>query len=97
LDNATDTGKTGNVSYAVGSASGPIKTADLQFAGFTVKDQIFMSAEDNESGSNFGIIGLGPNSGSVWFNEFDNKSIADTTLTRIFTQNATTQMYITST
>jgi hypothetical protein len=96
LDNATSTGQNGNISYAVGSASGPIETADLEFAGYTVKDQVFMSATDNDSGSNFGILGLGPNSGSVWFNELGNASSADTALTRIFLQNATTQMYITS-
>jgi hypothetical protein len=97
LSSATDTGKTDTINYAVGSASGSLKTADLDFAGYTVKDQMLMTATDNTAGFEFGVIGLGPNSGSEWFRTFDNNSVADTALTRIFAGNTSSQMFITTT
>ena len=41
VPNAKDTGKTGTVNYAIGGTRGPIKTAKLEFEGFTIDNQAF--------------------------------------------------------
>jgi hypothetical protein len=88
LENATQTGKSATIHYAVGEAIGNLQKADLNFAGYTVNDQVFMSPSITPTGFKFGIMGLGPNSGSEWFKTFDNDSAADTAITRIFAANA---------
>jgi hypothetical protein len=97
LENATQTGKSATIHYAVGEAIGNLQKADLNFAGYTVNDQVFMSPSITPTGFKFGIMGLGPNSGSEWFKTFDNDSAADTAITRIFASNASSQMFITTT
>jgi hypothetical protein len=41
VPNAKSTGKNAKVVYAVGEADGPIMTADLVFADYTISDQAF--------------------------------------------------------
>ncbi|KAJ6549500.1 aspartic peptidase domain-containing protein [Mycena sp. CBHHK59/15] len=90
------TGKTTSISYASGGATGPVKTASLKFAGFTVPDQAFMEVppdSDHQVGS--GLIGLGPSVGSVIYTAFDAETEGNTVLDSIFIQNMTTPNYIT--
>ncbi|KAJ7673535.1 aspartic peptidase domain-containing protein [Mycena rosella] len=94
----TDLGKSLSLSYAVGSASGNIHTAQLTFDGYTVEDQAFLlvaNASSFSSDSAYdGLVGLGPNEGSQIQNKIDS-SAGDTMLNRIFSQNKTTSNYIT--
>jgi hypothetical protein len=88
-------GKTGSITYVAGTASGALKSADLGVAGYTVKDQVFMAAEENHTGQQFGVFGLGPNVASTWVQTL-NSSAASNALTRIFAANASSQLYITT-
>ncbi|KAJ6585305.1 acid protease [Mycena capillaripes] len=94
----TDTGKSLSLSYAVGSASGNIHTAELKFDTFTVEDQAFLQVANSSSFSTDsafdGLIGLGPNEGSAIQDKLDGDA-GDTMLNRIFQQNKTTANYIT--
>jgi hypothetical protein len=94
----TDTGKGLSLSYAVGSASGNIHTAQLVFDNFTVENQAFLQVNDASSFSSDsafdGLIGLGPNEGSAIQEKLDGDA-GDTMLNRIFQQNKTTANYIT--
>ncbi|KAI1794873.1 aspartic peptidase A1 [Ganoderma leucocontextum] len=101
VSNAKDLGKSVSLSYAVGNAAGDIYTADLQFANYTVTDQAFLLVQDTSSFSvditsqgYEGLIGLGPNTGSVIRDKVDDAS-GDSVLDRIFTQNTTTANYLT--
>jgi hypothetical protein len=58
-----------------------------------VKDTSSFSANITAQGYD-GLIGLGPNSGSVILDKLDQGSAGDTPLNRIFSQNKTTQNYI---
>jgi len=94
----TDTGKSLSLSYAVGSASGNIHTAQLQFDNYTVEDQAFLQVADASSftsDSSFnGLVGLGPSEGSSIQDKIDGTA-GDTMLNRIFQQDKTTSNYIT--
>jgi len=97
---ATETGKSTTLSYAVGQAKGNILTATLQFDNYTVDNQAFLLVTDTSSFSTdiyeqgyAGLIGLGPNSGSVIRSKVDSDA-GDAVLNRIFEQNKTTQNYI---
>ncbi|KAF7364913.1 Aspartic peptidase A1 [Mycena venus] len=94
----TDTGKGLSLAYAVGSASGNIHTAQLEFDGYTVQDQAFLQVADASSFSTDdafdGLIGLGPNVGSAIHDKLDGDA-GSTMLNRIFSQNKTTSNYIT--
>ncbi|KAH9851502.1 acid protease [Lenzites betulinus] len=101
VPNAKDVGKSVSLSYAVGNAAGDVYTADLSLAGYTVKDQAFLLVEDTSSFSvNIssqgyeGLIGLGPNTGSVIRDKLDDAT-GDSVLDRIFSQNATAANYLT--
>ncbi|KAI0784762.1 acid protease [Abortiporus biennis] len=101
VPNTKDTGKSVSLSYAVGNAAGDINTADLTFNGYTVPDQAYLLVKNTSSFSldikaqGFeGLIGLGPNSGSSVRDEIDNDS-GDSVLTRIFSQNTTSQNFLT--
>jgi hypothetical protein len=96
VPNADVTGQNATIQYAKGAATGPVKTADLEIAGVTVKAQAFLNALENDSGSP-GIIGLGPATGSVIFNKFQGDAEASPPLDRIFGQNKTSQRFITTT
>ncbi|KAI0675315.1 acid protease [Trametes maxima] len=92
---AKDTGKAATVNYAIGSTTGPVKSATLQFEGFTVKDQAFIEQPvDSDHPDHQGIIGLGPSSGSVVQAEFS-QGAGDPVLDRIFRQNSSTPNFMT--
>ncbi|PCH39891.1 acid protease [Wolfiporia cocos MD-104 SS10] len=96
VPNSKDTGKTSGVAYAVGAVSGPIKTATLDFLGYTVDNQAFLNIEANSNNqtSGTGLIGLGPHTGSQ-IQETLGNGTGDPALDRIFQQNKTTPNYIT--
>ncbi|KAJ7078652.1 aspartic peptidase A1 [Mycena epipterygia] len=98
VPSTTDLGKSLSLSYAVGSASGDIHSAQLEFDGYTVPDQAFLlvaNASSFSSDSAFdGLVGLGPNEGSQIQAKLDS-SAGDSMLNRIFQQNKTTSNYIT--
>ncbi|KAJ7079760.1 aspartic peptidase A1 [Mycena belliarum] len=93
-----DLGKSLSLSYAVGSASGTVKSAQLQFDGFTVEDQAFLLVPDRSSFSKDtsfdGLLGLGPNEGSVIHDKLDSAA-GDSMINRIFSQNKSASNYIT--
>jgi hypothetical protein len=98
---STDTGKSTTLSYAVGQAAGDINTATLTFDNYTVDKQAFLLVTNTSSFSTditsqgySGLVGLGPNSGSVIRQKVGDAS-GDSMLNRIFQQNQTTQNYIT--
>ncbi|KAJ7143496.1 aspartic peptidase domain-containing protein [Mycena crocata] len=89
------TGKQGTISYASGGATGPIKTAPLDFAGYTVPNQAFLEVPpDSEHPVGQGLIGLGPSSGSIVYDAFEKEDQGNTVLDSIFIQNTTTPNYI---
>ncbi|KAH9007245.1 aspartic peptidase domain-containing protein [Lactarius hatsudake] len=93
---AKDTGADASIQYAIGSAAGPVKTAQLEILGFTVPDQAFIevpSGVDAPEGT--GLIGLGPNIGSHVHDALNDLPAGDTPLDRIFRQNLTTPNYLT--
>ncbi|TDL30218.1 acid protease [Rickenella mellea] len=102
VPNARDSGKTAKLEYAVGEASGHINFAPLTFDNYTVPDQAFLQVTNTSSfttdisklGFN-GLLGLGPNSGSVIRKgiKSDNNS-GDSLTSRIFQQNRTTSNFI---
>ncbi|KAI0771200.1 acid protease [Trametes elegans] len=98
---AKDVGKSVSLSYAVGRAAGDVYTANLQLANYTVQNQAFLLVQDTSSFSvdiksqgYEGLIGLGPNTGSVIRDKLDESS-ADSVLDRIFSQNTTSANYLT--
>ncbi|KAJ7451632.1 aspartic peptidase A1 [Mycena latifolia] len=99
VPSTTDLGKSISLSYAVGSASGNIHSAQLQFDGYTVDDQAFLLVADRSSFSSDtafdGLVGLGPNEGSVIYDKLDSSAAGETMLNRIFSLNKTTSNYIT--
>ncbi|KAI0755224.1 acid protease [Daedaleopsis nitida] len=95
VPNAKNTGKTAKVTYAVGEVEGPILEAQLDFAGYTVNDQAFISvSESSENPSGTGLIGLGPNFGSQVSDAISDAS-GDAVLDRIFVQDTSTPNFIT--
>ncbi|PIL36177.1 hypothetical protein GSI_01837 [Ganoderma sinense ZZ0214-1] len=95
VNGAKDTGKTGSVTYAIGSTKGPIKTATVEFEGFKVADQVFIEQPaDSTHSAGAGIVGLGPG-GASNIQEIIASSAGDPILDRIFRQNTSTPNYIT--
>ncbi|KAI1794874.1 acid protease [Ganoderma leucocontextum] len=95
VPNAQNTGKAAKVTYAVGGVEGSVLMASLDFAGYTVSNQAYISvaaSSDNAAGS--GLIGLGPNYGSQ-VSDAIGTSAGDAVLDRIFKQNTSTPNYIT--
>ncbi|KAF9029911.1 acid protease [Hymenopellis radicata] len=94
VPSAQDTGATSGVTYAVGSAKGPVKIADMKFAGYEISNQAFMQVPpdaDNKQGQ--GILGLGPNSGSNIYNTLQSDA-GFAVVDRIFLQNTSTPNFI---
>ncbi|KAJ7079759.1 aspartic peptidase domain-containing protein [Mycena belliarum] len=90
------TGKAATISYASGSASGPVKTSDLLFGGYTVPKQAFIEVPpDTAHPIGQGLIGLGPSSGSVIYQAFASEDEGNTVLDSIFIQNTSTPNFIT--
>ncbi|KAA1469688.1 acid protease [Dentipellis sp. KUC8613] len=101
VPNTQDAGKKAiQLSYAIGQAKGVINYASLGFDNFTVDKQAYVLVTDTSTFSTniqaqgySGLIGLGPNSGSVIYQKIDDHS-ADNPLFRIFGEDKTTQNYI---
>ncbi|KAF5380669.1 hypothetical protein D9757_007060 [Collybiopsis confluens] len=95
ISDVKSTGLSAGVSYAVGSVQGPIELANLEFGGYSVKDQAFIAASASSSNpSGQGLIGLGPNIGSNIYATIKNSTGASV-CDRIFLQNTSTPNYIT--
>ncbi|KAI0027747.1 acid protease [Vararia minispora EC-137] len=103
VPNATDLGKSVSLSYAIGTANGNVHSATLTFGNYTVQNQAFVLVQDTSAfSSDFstaayqGLLGLGPNTGSVIYRKVDaSDNSADSTLFRIFEGSQTTSDYIT--
>ncbi|KAG7088169.1 hypothetical protein E1B28_012190 [Marasmius oreades] len=95
VPNSKDTGKKAEVSYAVGKVQGPIKTAEVDFAGFKVPNQAYLEVTpDSSNKQGTGLIGLGPHDNSNIYNTLKNDAgvpVLDT----IFKQNTSTPNYLT--
>ncbi|KAF9046535.1 aspartic peptidase domain-containing protein [Panaeolus papilionaceus] len=92
--NSTESGKRAIINYAVNTVTGPIKLAELEFAGHTTRNQAFLQVEPttiNPEGT--GILGLGPSAGSFIAQSLpgDGAPVLD----RIFSQNRTAPNYFT--
>ncbi|RDB14602.1 Pepsin A [Hypsizygus marmoreus] len=95
VPNSQSTIYTSSVHYAVGSVSGPVKTAHVEFAGYKIPDQAYLEITpdpDNPDGA--GIMGLGPNYGSNIYQVVGSVGGA-ALLDRIFLQNVSTPNYLT--
>ncbi|TFY58044.1 hypothetical protein EVJ58_g6659 [Rhodofomes roseus] len=100
IPQTTDLGMSESLSYAVGNAQGDINTATLNFGNYTVQDQAYLLVKDistfsiNIQAEGFeGLIGLGPNTGSVIRDKMDDPK-GDSVLARIFQQNTTSSNYM---
>lgn len=93
---AQDTGVSSGVTYDIGAVSGNIKTAQLEFLGYTISNQAFIEVTPSSNLPNVpGILGLGPNSGSRVHASLNNQPQGDTVLDRIFQQNVSTPNFLT--
>ncbi|OCB83844.1 hypothetical protein A7U60_g9049 [Sanghuangporus baumii] len=103
VPNAVDSKKAVELTYAVGKATGDIYFADMTFGNFTVDEQAFLLVNDTSSFTSDissqgykGLVGLGPNTGSLIRDELDrDDSSGDAVLDRIFQLNQTSSNYIT--
>ncbi|KAJ7078651.1 aspartic peptidase domain-containing protein [Mycena epipterygia] len=96
VSSGTATGKQATIAYASGGATGPVKTAAVDFAGYTIPSQAFMEVvPDSDHPVGQGLIGLGPSVGSIIFEAFSAEDEGNTVLDNIFTQNTSTANYIT--
>ncbi|KAF9025416.1 acid protease [Hymenopellis radicata] len=90
-----DTGHTATIAYADGAVTGPVKWADLTFAGYQVKGQSFVEVSDENNGMGItGVLGLGSNDAS----EIQAALVAESgygPLDRIFRENPDTPNYLT--
>ncbi|KAF9262851.1 acid protease [Marasmius fiardii PR-910] len=95
VPNSHDTGKKAGVTYAVGSVQGPIKTAQVEFAGFKVPNQAYLEVPpDSTNKQGTGLVGLGPHDNSNIYNTLKNDA-AVPLLDTIFKQNTSTPNYLT--
>ncbi|KAI0030441.1 aspartic peptidase domain-containing protein, partial [Vararia minispora EC-137] len=95
VPSAASTGKTAVVNYAVGSAEGTIKTASLDFLGYTIPDQAYIEVAPSSSNpEGQGIIGLGPNSVSQVYNTLGDTSTGYSPINRIFRQNVSSPNFL---
>ncbi|KAF5380670.1 hypothetical protein D9757_007061 [Collybiopsis confluens] len=90
----SNTGKSLALNYAIGSASGNINTATVEFEGHTVDNQAFLLVTDASSFSGDihaqgydGLLGLGPNKGSQIYKKLSGDN-GDSLLNNIFTQQS---------
>ncbi|KAH9053739.1 acid protease [Lactarius vividus] len=93
---ANDTGVSSGLSYDLGAVSGSIKTAQLEFLGYTVSDQAFLEVSPTSDVPPVpGMLGLGPNSASRVHASLDNQSQGSAVLDRIFQQNVSSPNILT--
>jgi len=84
------------VTYAVGQASGPVMTAPLVFAGYTIPNQAFIQVTpDTQNLQGSGLIGLGPNGVSNVFHDLNESPVGHTVLDSLFLQNPQTPNILT--
>jgi hypothetical protein len=90
----TDTSKSLSLDYAIGSASGDIYTATVDFNGNTVENQAFLLVKDASSFSGNihqqgydGLLGLGPNKGSQISKKLSGGA-GESLIDRIFSQSS---------
>ncbi|KIM89410.1 hypothetical protein PILCRDRAFT_60964 [Piloderma croceum F 1598] len=96
IPGATSTGKTTSITYASGSVEGSVKTAALEFVGFSIPDQAYLEIPPSSSDAeNTGLIGLGPHVGSSVYYALNKNPSGDPPLDRIFRQNTSTPNYLT--
>ncbi|KAF8214306.1 hypothetical protein K438DRAFT_1927392 [Mycena galopus ATCC 62051] len=97
VSSASSTGQdsdSATVSYASGAATGPVMSAPVDFAGYTIPSQAFIQVPpDSSHPAAPGLIGLGPSEGSVVYGEFDSTE-GNTVLNNIFLQNTATPNFI---
>ncbi|KAI0276912.1 aspartic peptidase domain-containing protein [Russula aff. rugulosa BPL654] len=94
VPNANFTGNSAKIQYDIGSDEGPIQTADLTLLGYTVPDQAFVAVTpSSDSPEGYGLIGLGPSTGSVVLGTLDN-SAGDPPIDRIFRQDTSVPNFI---
>ncbi|KAG6915624.1 hypothetical protein DXG01_010663 [Tephrocybe rancida] len=98
---ATDLGESLTLAYAVGAASGNAHSTTVEIGNYKVENQAFLLVGNTSTFSSDihaqgydGLLGLGPNKGSVIYKKLDGHT-GDTTLTHIFQQNTTAEAYIT--
>jgi hypothetical protein len=101
IPSTTDLGKSVSLAYAVGSANGNVNSAKVQLGSYSVDNQAFLLVKDTSTFSSDihvqgydGLLGLGPNKGSVIRKKLDDDT-GDTTLTHIFEQDKSDDSYIT--
>jgi len=96
VTSSKDTGKSAGVTYAVGAVNGEIRTATMDFLGYTVENQAYLqiAANSENQTSGTGLIGLGPHTGSNIQGTVGNGT-GDPPLDRIFQQNTSTPNYLT--
>lgn len=97
----TDLGSSVSLSYAVGQVGGSISATTLQFGNYSVDNQAFLYVSDTSTFTNdirsqgyYGLLGLGPNSGSVIRKKIKKDSRGDTMLAHIFENHSLTDNYI---
>ncbi|VDB91841.1 unnamed protein product [Peniophora sp. CBMAI 1063] len=103
VPNSNDLGKTVSLSYAIGTAKGNVNSAKLTFDDYSVDNQAFVLVTDTSTfSSDFataaykGLLGLGPNSGSVIYRKLDaDDNGGDSALFRIFEESQATSQFIT--
>ncbi|KAJ3553823.1 hypothetical protein NP233_g12560 [Leucocoprinus birnbaumii] len=97
----TNLGSSVSIGYAVGEVSGSISATTLQFGNFTVDNQAFLYVSNAstftsniQSQGYYGLLGLGPNSGSSIRKKISKDSRGDTMLQHIFETDNLTDNYI---
>ncbi|KAI9507214.1 acid protease [Russula earlei] len=96
VPNANDTGISATIPYAVGSDSGPVKTADLNIVGYSVPSQAYIEVTpSNLAPDGTGLIGLGPSSGSIVLAAMNTSgSAGDPVIDNVFRQNVSVPNFI---
>ncbi|KAH8831211.1 aspartic peptidase domain-containing protein [Flagelloscypha sp. PMI_526] len=99
LSGSIDTGKSATIQYAIGSATGPIKTNELKdFLGFSVPEQAYLEVTPVSSNpltiEGTGLIGLGPRFGSNIYITLDASTASVPVIDSIFLQNTSTPNFV---
>jgi len=93
IEGGKSTGQSGEITYAQGSAKGPIYLTEIKFAGHKVSDQAYLNVTGGNPPQGDGLIGLGPFSSSVIRSKL-NSAAGDPVLNRIFALNASTPNFM---
>jgi hypothetical protein len=98
LPNSQSLGGPIGITYGKGSVIGPIKTIDVEFAGFDITNQVYIEAPSANITdiSDDGIIGLGPSAGSRILATLAGVKNATPPVTRISGLNTSAPTYFTT-